>query len=69
LHRLLDVSIVLYHHPHPCAAHAVWMLEELGVAYDLRSVDITRGARRPDLVALNPMGKLPILTDGETVVT
>ena len=64
------MSIVLYHHPYSRAANVVWMLEEVGVTYELRPVDIMKGAHKaPDLVALNPMGKLPILTDGDTVVT
>ena len=64
------MSIILYHHPYSRAANAVWMLEEVGVPYDLRPVDIMKGANKaPDLVALNPMGKLPVLTDGESVVT
>ena len=64
------MAIVLYHHPYSRAANVVWMLEEVGVPYDLRPVDIMKGANKaPDLVALNPMGKLPILTDGESVVT
>ena len=46
------------------------MLEEVGVPYELRHVDIMKGAHKaPELVKLNPMGKLPILTDGDTVVT
>jgi glutathione S-transferase len=46
------------------------MLEEVGVPYVLKPVDILKGAHKtPDLVALNPMGKLPILTDDDTVVT
>lgn len=46
------------------------MLEEVGVPYELRFVDFMKGAHRaPELLALNPMGKLPILTDGDTVVT
>ncbi len=64
------MSIVLYHHPYSRAANVVWMLEEVGVAYELRPVDIMKGAHKaPDLLALNPMGKLPILTDGDAVVT
>ncbi len=64
------MSITLYHHPFSRAANAVWMLEELGVDYELRFVDIMKGGQKaPDIVALNPMGKLPILTDGEAVVT
>lgn len=64
------MSIVLYHHPHSRAANVVWMLEEVGVGYQLRWVDIMAGAHKaPELLALNPMGKLPILTDGDVVVT
>jgi len=64
------MSIVLYHHPYSRAATVVWMLEEVGVPYDLRFVDILAGGQKsPEMVALNPMGKLPVLTDDKTVVT
>lgn len=64
------MAIVLYHHPFTRAANVVWMLEEAGVEYQLRWVDIMAGAHKaPELLALNPMGKLPILTDGDAVVT
>jgi len=64
------MSLVLYHHPHSRAANVLWMLEELGVDYELRFVDMLAGAQKaPELLALNPMGKLPILTDGDQVVT
>jgi glutathione S-transferase len=64
------MSLVLYHHPYSRAATVLWMLEELGVEYQLRFVDFLSGAHKtPELVALNPMGKLPILTDGDQVVT
>lgn len=64
------MAIVLHHHPFSRAANVVWMLEEIGADYELRFVDIMKGAHKAaDLVALNPMGKLPILVDGDTVVT
>ncbi len=64
------MSIVLYHHPFSRAATVVWMLEECGVDYELRFVDLMKGEHKNDeLVALNPMGKLPILTDDGAVVT
>ena len=64
------MSIVLHHHPFSRASNVVWMLEEVGVGYELRFVDILKGAHKADeLVALNPMGKLPILVDGDAVVT
>ncbi|MBA3454897.1 MAG: glutathione S-transferase family protein [Deltaproteobacteria bacterium] len=64
------MSIVLYHHPFSRAANVIWMLEEAGVPYDVRFIDIMKGAHKaPEIVALNPMGKLPILTDGDAVIS
>ena len=64
------MALVLYHHPFSRAANTVWVLEELELPYELRYVDLMAGAQKaPDIVALNPMGKLPILVDGEVVVT
>jgi len=66
----ISMSITLYHHPYSRAANVVWMLEEVGVPYEIRFVDIMTGAHKaPDIVALNPMGKLPILVDGDAVVS
>ena len=62
--------ITLYHHPFSRAASTIWTLEELDVPYELRFVDILKGEQKsPELLALNPMGKLPVLTDGDVVVT
>ncbi len=64
------MSVVLYHHPYSRAATVVWMLEEVGIEYELRFVDFAKNEHKsPELLALNPMGKLPILTDGAAVVT
>jgi len=64
------MSLVLYHHPYSRAATILWMLEEVGIEYELRFVDLLSGEHKSaELVALNPMGKLPILTDGGQVVT
>jgi glutathione S-transferase len=64
------MAIELYHHPFSRAGNVVWMLEEVGVAYQLRWVDMMAGGQKsPEMLAMNPMGKLPVLTDGEVVVT
>jgi glutathione S-transferase len=64
------MAITLYHHPYTRASNVVWMLEEVGVDYELRFVDTMKGAHKaPEILALNAMGKLPILTDGDVVVT
>ena len=64
------MSIVLYHHPFSRAANVVWMLEEVEAKYEIKHVDLMKGAhKQPEILALNAMGKLPILTDGDAVVT
>ena len=49
---------------------AHWMLEEVGADYELRHVDLVKGDNRsPEFLALNPLGKIPVLLVGETVIT
>jgi glutathione S-transferase len=63
-------ELVLHYHPFTRAANVVWMLEELGTPYALHYVDLKAGAHRtPEFRRVNPMGKLPTLIDGDTVVT
>jgi len=51
------------------ALRVVWALEEIGTPYEIRIVDIPAGRTlEPEFLALNPMGKLPVLVDGDTVV-
>jgi glutathione S-transferase len=51
------------------AAIVAWYLEELAVPYEFVRLDMAAGAhRQPDYLAINPMGKVPALVDGETVV-
>jgi glutathione S-transferase len=64
------MSIVLYHHPWSRAASVVWMLEEVGVPYELRFVDILAGEQSSEAHrALNPMGKIPVVVDGEATIS
>lgn len=44
-------------------------LEELGLPYDLRAVNIRAGEQKSDAyVALNPNAKVPLLVDGDVVL-
>ncbi len=62
--------IRLYHHPFSRAAGVLWALEEVGEPYEIVNVDILKGGQKAaDLVALNPMGKLPVLVDRDAVIT
>jgi len=62
--------IQLYHHPFTRAGGVLWALEEVGEPYELVYVDVMKGAHKGgDVAAKNPMGKLPVLIDGDAVVT
>jgi len=63
-------GITLYHSPASRAFTAYWMLEELGVPFSVKTVDIRKGEQKaPDYLKLNPAGKVPTLTDGPVVVS
>lgn len=65
-----QAPVQLYYHPFSRAVTVLWMLEELGLPYELNFVDLAAGAQKdPDFLTLNPMGKLPTLVDGESVLT
>ena len=41
-------------------------LEELGLAYELKSVNVRKGEQKlPDYLAMNPNGKVPLIIDSE----
>ena len=47
----------------------VWLLEEMGLDYRLRPVDMLAGVENdPEFLAINPAGFIPALQDGETVM-
>jgi glutathione S-transferase len=49
---------------------ARWTLQELGVEFEAVTVNLMAGEhRRPEFLALNPVGKVPALVDGEMVLT
>jgi glutathione S-transferase len=63
-------GITLYHSPASRAFTAYWMLEEIGVPFDVKTVDIKKGEQKdPAYLKLNPAGKVPTLTDGDVVVS
>jgi glutathione S-transferase len=48
----------------------LWLLEELGVPYALKRLNLARGDQKTRAYRrINPMGKVPALTDGEAVVS
>jgi glutathione S-transferase len=49
---------------------ARWTLQELGVEFEAVSVNLLAGEhRRPEFLAINPAGKVPVLVDGDMVLS
>ncbi len=62
--------ITLYGMPHTRSFRALWALEEVGVEYLYRLVNLGKGeGKTTEFLALNQSGKLPVLTDGDLILT
>jgi len=63
-------ELALYHASSSRSSIVLWMLEELGVPYDIKLLKLSEGDNmKPDYLAINPMGKVPALKDGDTIIT
>jgi len=59
----------LYGFPPTRIIRALWILRELEVDFEYVQVDLTKGEhRRPEFLALNPAGKVPVLVDDDFVL-
>ncbi|MGC1711240.1 MAG: glutathione S-transferase family protein [Methyloceanibacter sp.] len=63
-------DLTLYHAAPSRSSVVRWMLEELGEPYDLVLLSLANeDQRKPEYLAINPMGKVPSLKHGDAVVT
>ena len=63
-------DLTLYHFAPSRSMIARWMLEETGQPYALHVLDYKAGEhRKPDYLAINPMGKVPALAHKGVVIT
>jgi glutathione S-transferase len=63
-------KLTLYHAAPSRSSIVRWMLEELGEAYDIHLLSLSKGEQlAPDYLAINPMGKVPALKHGDAVIT
>jgi len=63
-------ELTFFHAPQSRSAGVRILLEELGAPYRLHLLDLKAGEqRRPDYLAINPMGKVPALKDGDALIT
>jgi glutathione S-transferase len=62
-------QITLFHAPRSRSLTVYFMLEELGVPYELKILNLAKGEhKKPDYLAINPMGKVPTIKIGEEIV-
>ena len=65
-----DRKITLYHAPNTRSSGTLSLLEELGAPYALHVVNMKAGEQRqPAYLAINPLGKVPVIRHGEALVT
>jgi glutathione S-transferase len=63
-------NLTLYHIAPSRSSVVLWMLEEIGEPYDIHLLSMKKGSNRePAYLAINPMGKVPALKHGDTVIT
>jgi len=60
----------LYYFPSPNPQKVRFALLELGLDCEVVPVDLTRGEQhKPEFVALNPVARVPVLTDGDLALS
>jgi len=62
-------ELVFYTHPQSRARIVRWMLEEIGQPYRTELLEYGTTMKAPAYLAINPMGKVPAIRHGDTVVT
>ncbi|WP_159948017.1 glutathione S-transferase family protein [Rhizobium sp. 18065] len=62
-------DLTFYTNPMSRGRIARWMLEETGVAYTTEILTFESSIMSPDYRAINPMGKVPAIRHGKTIVT
>jgi len=65
----MNDELVFYTHPMSRGRIARWMLEEVGQPYRIEVLDFATSMKSPSYRAINPMGKVPAIRHGDTVVT
>lgn len=61
--------LIFYTNPMSRGQIVRWMLEEVGQPYETEILDYASTMKGPGYLAINPMGKVPAIKHGDTVVT
>lgn len=62
--------ITVHHLEHSRSQRILWLLEELGLPYEVKRYarDPVTSLAPPELLAVHPLGKSPVISDGELVI-
>lgn len=62
--------IILHHLNNSRSQRILWLLEELGAPYEIKAYqrDAVTNLAPPELKAAHPLGKSPVITDGDVVI-
>ena len=62
--------LTIHHLENSRSQRILWLLEELGIEYEIKRYerDKKTGLAPPELIAIHPLGKSPVITDGEVTV-
>jgi glutathione S-transferase len=62
--------ITVHHLDNSRSQRILWLLEELGLPYEIRHYrrDATTSLAPPELLRIHPLGKSPVITDGDLTV-
>lgn len=58
------MTITLHHCHQSRSMRSLWLLHEIGIAFDVVEHGFGPALRDPDYLALHPLGRVPVLTDG-----
>ena len=59
----------IHHAPNTRSVRAIWLMEELGLPYEIEIYKLGDPAMRaPDYLKVHPMGRVPALEDGDVTV-
>ncbi|OPZ00578.1 glutathione S-transferase [Bradyrhizobium sacchari] len=61
--------ITLYHCEAARSFRPLWMMEEMGLPYELKMLPFPPRVFAKEYLAINPLGTIPFMTDGETRMT
>ncbi|MBS0363369.1 MAG: glutathione S-transferase family protein [Proteobacteria bacterium] len=65
----MSKDLIFYTNPMSRGRIVRWMLEEVGQPYETVILDYASNLKGPEYLAINPMGKIPAIKHGDTVVT